>query len=387
MAQAVQPVSASEPVFVRALYSYTGADSSSLSFRQGDILEVLSVLDSGWWDGIVLQTGTRGWFPSNYTEPIGEDEAMWETGGHAAHSRRGSLPSGTSRTASQDDGAFEAGLVQSFGAQNLDEPPLRDPTLQDFINGGEFDLTPFSTGGDIFGEIAAAAAQSDSAGTSAPPMSPEQSATSYASSTAAASAQPGDAVEDEDFWVPKMTHAGQLFYYNTRTGETSRDMPIDGQGDGIRVDPGEYSLDARESAARRASLFADGAVRRPSVLSTGPGGDGGEWSERTTEDGRSSYFVNLRTGEQTWEPPSSIGAGTSRRGSTRQRAPAGDVASLLSGWTERPARSQPVKVAEADEQDLASATSDDSPLDATFAQPATQERGAAEHAEELAAPA
>ncbi|GAA6052177.1 hypothetical protein JCM3770_000781, partial [Rhodotorula araucariae] len=85
--------------------------------------------------------------------------------------------------------------------------------------------------------------------------------------------------------------------------------------------------------------------------------------------------------------PSSIGAGTSRRGSTRQRAPAGDVASLLSGWTERPARSQPVKVPEADEQDLASATSDDSPLDATFAQPATQERGAAEHAEELAAPA
>ncbi|BGP40628.1 cell division cycle-related protein [Rhodotorula kratochvilovae] len=374
MAQAVHPVSASEPVFVRALYSYSGADSSSLSFRQGDILEVLSVLDSGWWDGVVLQSGTRGWFPSNYTEPIAEDEAMWATSG-APDSRRGSVASNLSRSTSEHNDASEAGLIQSFDAHNLGGPLSRDPTLQDFINGGEFDLTSFSAGGDIFSEIAAAAAQDDPASAGAPSMSRQQSAASHAPSSAA-SVHPGDALEDEDFWVPKMTHAGQLFYYNTRTGETSRDMPIDGQGDGVRIDPAEYTLDARESAARRASLIADGGARRASVLSTGAAG---EWSERSTEDGRSSYFVNLRTGEQMWEPPSSSsgsGSNMSRRSSVRQRAPAGDAASLLSSWTERPSRSQPADVVEQDEHDAASVTSDDSALDAAFAPPVMRERGA-----------
>lgn len=51
-------------MYVRALYDYSTDDTTSLSFRAGDVIQVLKQLDSGWWDGIV--NGQRGWFPSNY---------------------------------------------------------------------------------------------------------------------------------------------------------------------------------------------------------------------------------------------------------------------------------------------------------------------------------
>ena len=59
--------------YCRALYDYQASDGSSLSFFQGDIIEVLTRLESGWWDGLI--GNERGWFPSNYVEPISEAEA------------------------------------------------------------------------------------------------------------------------------------------------------------------------------------------------------------------------------------------------------------------------------------------------------------------------
>ena len=59
--------------FCRALYDYQTNDSSSLSFRKGDIIEVLTRLESGWWDGLL--NDERGWFPSNYVVPISDEEA------------------------------------------------------------------------------------------------------------------------------------------------------------------------------------------------------------------------------------------------------------------------------------------------------------------------
>ena len=78
-------------LFVRAMYDYTTEDYTSLSFRQGDIIQVLNQLETGWWDGVI--DNIRGWFPSNYcavvTDPIGlgdrfahgqEDNATSELG-------------------------------------------------------------------------------------------------------------------------------------------------------------------------------------------------------------------------------------------------------------------------------------------------------------------
>ncbi|OUM62569.1 hypothetical protein PIROE2DRAFT_44160, partial [Piromyces sp. E2] len=47
-----------------ARFDFNGQDDSQLSFKKGDIIQVISRLDSGWWDGIC--NGQRGWFPSNY---------------------------------------------------------------------------------------------------------------------------------------------------------------------------------------------------------------------------------------------------------------------------------------------------------------------------------
>ena len=48
-------------MYVRALYDYeAGDDRTSLSFRQGDTIQVITQLASGWWDGII--NGVRGWY-------------------------------------------------------------------------------------------------------------------------------------------------------------------------------------------------------------------------------------------------------------------------------------------------------------------------------------
>jgi len=59
--------------FCRALYDYQARDASSLSFHKNDIIEVLTQLESGWWDGLLGDE--RGWFPSNYVFPISDEEA------------------------------------------------------------------------------------------------------------------------------------------------------------------------------------------------------------------------------------------------------------------------------------------------------------------------
>ena len=65
--------SAAQSFFVRALFDFTGQDTSSLSFKRGDVIEVLNTLPSGWWDGLL--DDERGWFPSNYVQAITEQEA------------------------------------------------------------------------------------------------------------------------------------------------------------------------------------------------------------------------------------------------------------------------------------------------------------------------
>jgi len=60
-------------LFCRAQYDYEAQDASALSFRRGDIIEVLTQQPSGWWDGLLGQE--RGWFPSNYVVMISDEEA------------------------------------------------------------------------------------------------------------------------------------------------------------------------------------------------------------------------------------------------------------------------------------------------------------------------
>ncbi|GAA5857810.1 hypothetical protein JCM8547_005989 [Rhodosporidiobolus lusitaniae] len=357
------------PIFVRALYDYQGADASSLSFGQGEILEILSTLESGWWDGVALSTGARGWLPSNYVQQISEDEAQFALGGSAT--RRGSL---ASQYSSLEGGAGGAagGVAADLAALNLG----RDPTFSDFMAIADEDLTSFSAGADIFGEIAAAA-QLESTGTldldSLSHPLPASSSTAPSSSNQShssalpgffppSSAPPAAEDEEEDFWVPRMTIGGQLFYYNTRTGETSRDMPIDGRGDGVWIDPSEFSVEEGEAppaAAAPSPPSAERAEAREELR---------DWRERVTSDGKGRYWVNLRTGEQSWEPPES------RRGSIGGGRGGGIPPSATLD-----------RLAGREAEGRRSIDSDDSALDGVFAGSARRERRASVEATPLAA--
>lgn len=76
--------------FCRALYDYQTNDSSSLSFRKNDIIEVLTRLESGWWDGLL--NDERGWFPSNYVDVISDQEAEAALNGSEYTTSQASLP-------------------------------------------------------------------------------------------------------------------------------------------------------------------------------------------------------------------------------------------------------------------------------------------------------
>ncbi|KAL5612990.1 uncharacterized protein BROUX77_003146 [Berkeleyomyces rouxiae] len=64
-------------MFVRALYNYEADDRTSLSFHEGDIIQVITQLESGWWDGVM--NGVRGWFPSNYCQVIESPDEIPDT--------------------------------------------------------------------------------------------------------------------------------------------------------------------------------------------------------------------------------------------------------------------------------------------------------------------
>ncbi|ORX51204.1 ras GEF [Hesseltinella vesiculosa] len=55
---------------VRAIYPFVSNERASLSFQPDDEIDVLTQLESGWWDGWC--NGRRGWFPCNYVQVIQE---------------------------------------------------------------------------------------------------------------------------------------------------------------------------------------------------------------------------------------------------------------------------------------------------------------------------
>jgi len=152
-------VGASPPgtLYVRALYDYEADDRTSLSFHEGDVIQVITQLESGWWDGVI--NGVRGWFPSNYCQIIASPDEVPD------QMQNGEAYSG-------NDG-FEDGLVYE------EEADIGNESDPDDING-----------------------------------LPLEGARSTRRSGA-------------DFWIPQATPDGRLFYYNTMTGESSNELPLE----------------------------------------------------------------------------------------------------------------------------------------------------------------
>lgn len=54
--------------FAQAQFDFSAQDSSQLSFRRGDIIEVLEHLDPHWWRGRL--GGRIGFFPRSYVQSV-----------------------------------------------------------------------------------------------------------------------------------------------------------------------------------------------------------------------------------------------------------------------------------------------------------------------------
>jgi son of sevenless len=150
LGNAPQPV-----VYVRALYDYEADDRTSLSFHEGDEIQVITQLESGWWDGVI--NGVRGWFPSNYCQIIPTP---------------GGVPEDQSPPSPPiDDDPRRRSTSTSSGSDSPINDPIPVDTRSQFL------------------------LQEDHS----PP----------------------------DFWIPQATPDGRLFYYNTETGESSSELPLE----------------------------------------------------------------------------------------------------------------------------------------------------------------
>lgn len=143
-------------MYVRALYDYEADDRTSLSFHEGDIIQVITQLESGWWDGVI--NGVRGWFPSNYCAVIDEEDPL---------DRRHNGQSDVEEDDLQDEEEYEDRYEDDDG---------------DSDRGGSPQLPMEGTSNDK---------------------------------------------KRADFWIPQATQDGRLFYFNTMTGESSMELPLE----------------------------------------------------------------------------------------------------------------------------------------------------------------
>ncbi|CAK7220907.1 cell division cycle-related protein [Sporothrix curviconia] len=146
-------------MYVRALYDYEADDRTSLSFHEGDIIQVITQLESGWWDGVI--NGVRGWFPSNYCQLVTSADELPE---------------------SEQNGVGVADHIDEDMEEDVYEEGLEDDDDDDTD--------------DITGL----------------PLEGTESNTSRSGA---------------DYWIPQATPDGRLFYYNTMTGESCMELPLE----------------------------------------------------------------------------------------------------------------------------------------------------------------
>ncbi len=158
-------------MYVRALYDYEADDRTSLSFHEGDVIQVITQLESGWWDGVI--NGVRGWFPSNYCEIVTSPDELPET---------------------EQNGVGVADAMDEEAEEDVYEEGFDDEDEDDADDGTG--LLPFE-------------------GTDS-------------------ESRPGNG---NDFWIPQATSDGRLFYYNTVTGESRMEMPMESPTSGIESGP------------------------------------------------------------------------------------------------------------------------------------------------------
>ncbi|KAE8442008.1 hypothetical protein EG329_003944 [Mollisiaceae sp. DMI_Dod_QoI] len=217
-------------IYVRALYDYEADDRTSLSFHEGDVIQVITQLESGWWDGVI--NGVRGWFPSNYCQIISADEVD-------------NKQNGIGGDQSEEDAEDEEEYTEEEEEDQYDE---------DEADSERDDLTQLPMEG-----------------------------TSNSERTRA------------DFWIPQATPDGRLFYFNTETGESRNEMPLESPSSATENGPRDrMNVNIPEKTRPPPELMARGYIQDEDDES-----DGNSASELEGESlmlaSRSSYPRNRRS--------------------------------------------------------------------------------------------
>lgn len=160
LGNAPQPV-----MYVRALYDYEADDHTSLSFHEGDVIQVITQLESGWWDGVI--NGVRGWFPSNYCQVIANPDDSLED---PQMGSRGNTDDEVEDDESED---YDEQYDDEEGDGDSEQDDQSQLPIEGMVNGTSNERTR------------------------------------------------------ADFWIPQATPDGRLFYFNTETGESSMELPLE----------------------------------------------------------------------------------------------------------------------------------------------------------------
>ena len=174
---------------MRALYDYDADDRTSLSFRRGDIIQVITQLESGWWDGVI--NGVRGWFPSNYCAVVtraADDVEDERNGGDADDDQDTHSLGGTDYTNSDTES----------------------------LNGNDTILPIERT--------------------------------------------EGNRDEEAAFWIPQATPDGRLFYFNTLTGVSTMELPLETPSANENGPRDRVNVHIPESSRPPPELLASGYV-------------------------------------------------------------------------------------------------------------------------------
>lgn len=181
-------------MYVRALYDYEADDRTSLSFHEGDVIQVITQLESGWWDGVI--NGVRGWFPSNYCQLITSPDELPETEQNGVGA------------AERLDGEFDDDVYED----DIDDEDDDDPE----------DISGLPLEGTDMGSKSGA-----------------------------------------DFWIPQATPDGRLFYYNTMTGESSMELPLESPTTATETGPRDrMNISVPERTRPPPELMASGGFQQ-----------------------------------------------------------------------------------------------------------------------------
>ncbi|KAG7088582.1 hypothetical protein E1B28_012559 [Marasmius oreades] len=264
------------PLFCRALYDYTAQDASALTFRTGDVIEILSQQPSGWWDGLLGDE--RGWFPSNYVAIISEEEAELQMSGSESNAESQTLATNSQSRLSVVD--MSEALMRGSSAEN-------EQWLE----------SEFSESRDSMVDLTNATLENRTTSSS-------------------------------DFWMPQVASNGQIYYINTKTGQHSRDLPQEADDDTSDSDLAGLTS---QSSSRSGTSAGLGYNSEPlnSLLPYSAGNAAGfgllrrngtpePWVKKLADDGMSWYYYNKEDGAVQWTRPESTPNGPRNLGSQTQ---------------------------------------------------------------------